>query len=91
MIDVHCSNCSQKIGEYAGNIGPTIPIQSRHYKRTDGTQPVHGSSTAWPCPHCKQTINELVCVMNACVKNMQPDPQVLAELIGRADPKGPTP
>ena len=87
MIDVTCDACAGKIGEYTGEIGPTIPIKSRFYTRVDGTQPKHGSSTAWPCPHCKQQINELICVMNACVRSMQPDPQVLTELIGRADPE----
>ena len=87
MIEIDCDKCGRKIGEYSGSLGPKIPIESRFYKRIDGTQPKHGSSTAWPCPHCKETINELICVMNACVANMQPSVETLEALVHLADPE----
>ena len=87
MIEVDCDRCAHKIGEYSGALGPKIPIESKYYKRIDGTQPKHGSSTAWPCPHCKETINELICVMNACMANMVVDAETLSELVQLADPE----
>lgn len=87
MIDVDCEKCAHKIGEYSGPLGPNIPIRSQFYKRIDGTKPIHGSSTAWPCPYCKETVNELICVMNAVVANMKPTAETLHDLVQMADPE----
>lgn len=88
MVDVDCTECGKKIADYTGPLGKDIPIRSMFYKRVDGTQPKHGSSTAWPCPHCGKQINELVCTMNAIMRALPQDPATMRELIQRADPTG---
>jgi hypothetical protein len=84
-IEVKCSGCDAKIGEYVGPIGYNTPILSRYFIRTDGSRPKHGGSTALPCPSCKLVINELECTMLAIATALAISTAAATEIRGEGD------
>lgn len=73
-VEVKCSSCEGKIGEYIGPIGYNVPILSRYFVRNDKSRPKHGSSSAGTCPACKTGINELECTMHAIAQALAKRP-----------------
>lgn len=59
-MDIFCTSCNAKIGEYVGPIGWNVPIIAEQFTRIDGSQPVYDDPAREVCPICKKRCNEIV-------------------------------